>query len=46
MGGRHAPNSVVRESQASRNSVVAIALPFSLLTGTSMKLRLKESKNV
>lgn len=31
------PNNVVNDSAASRNSVVAIALSFSLSTGTSVK---------
>ena len=40
------PNSVVNDSAASRNSVVAIALSFSLLTGTSVKETLRVSRKV
>lgn len=44
--GRGLPNSVVNDSAASRNSVVAIALSFSLSTGTSVKDFLSVSRNV
>jgi hypothetical protein len=40
------PNSVVRDSAASRNSLVAMALSFSLSTGTSVKDLLIESRKV
>jgi hypothetical protein len=40
------PKKVVRDSQASRNSVVATALSFSALMGTSTKDLLKVSRSV
>jgi hypothetical protein len=40
------PNRVVNDSAASRNSVVAMALSFSLLTGTSVKDFLSVSRKV
>ena len=40
------PNSVVNDSAASRNSVVATALSFSLSTGTSVKDFLSVSRKV
>lgn len=40
------PNSVVSDSAASRNSVVAMALALSGLMGTSVKLLFRPSKKV
>lgn len=44
--GKLVPKSVVNDSAASRNSVVAMALSFSLLTGTSVKDTLRVSRKV
>jgi hypothetical protein len=40
------PNRVVNDSAASRNSVVAIALSFSLLMGTSLNDFFRVSRKV
>jgi len=46
MGVRVVPKSVVNDSAASRNSVVEMALSFSLSTGTSVKDFLSVSRKV
>ena len=45
-GSGNIPNKVVNDSAASKNSVVATALSFSLSTGTSVKDFLRVSRKV
>ena len=46
MNSKYEPKIVVKDSAASRNSVVEMALSFSAFTGTSLKDFLKVSRMV